>query len=80
MMDPWRFWSAEEEEAAHLRDCEILRYSATKFALFHIPTDKQVSKSHWHREVAVIEAYELGLMDMARGERWLNPAYEIREV
>ncbi len=53
---------------------------AVKYALFDTMHDVQVSKAHWHKECVVIEAFELGLVHMSRGDRWLSKGYEIREV
>ena len=53
---------------------------APMWAVFHIETGKQLCKSVHHREVAIIEAYELGLIVRGRGKVWLSGDYEIREV
>jgi len=43
---------------------------------------EQVSKTHPHRDVAVIEAVEMGLVNTARHGtmRWLDEGYNIRRV
>ncbi len=92
--DPKRMSEWQEQSARHLtgcvdcgvvllrgsrcHDCEMKRIPPRMWAVFHKPTGKQLCKAQYHREIAIIEAYELGLIVRARGHRWLSRDYEIR--
>ena len=78
----WKLRSAEEQALRHPKQWEESSEprKAPMWAVFHIETGKQLCKSVHHREVAIIEAYELGLIVRGRGKVWLGGDYEIREV
>lgn len=81
-MGDWDLRSAEEQAQRHRKMWEGPHgpRPAPQWAVFHIETGKQLCKPSYHREIAIIEAYEMGLIVRGRQKVWLSGDYEIREV